>query len=172
MRPVFAAGAGFTGYRLCLASGPRSTPLYRFAEAGDDPGNGQLNVQLSLDLGCQRGYLLCIARILKAVKSASVGDRAHERCKLQRGLADLFAEAAQPADAPVGRRCGGKIPSSLADNIHAGFFTISELACVVADLFETEFTAEVGKKVIVGMRQRVGQIDVRATYRNRVARRD
>ena len=64
------------------------------------------------------------------------------------------------------------MPSSLADNIHAGFFTISELVCVVADLFEAEFTAEVGKKVIVGVRQRVGQIDVRATYRNRVARRD
>src|SRR5215831_10307303 len=172
MRAVLAAGAGFTGYRLCLASGTRSTPLHRFAEAGDDPGNGLLNAQLSLDLGRQRGYLLCIARILKAVKSASVGDRAHERCKLQRGLADLFAKAAQPADASVKWRRGRKVPSSLADNIHAGSFTISELVCVAADLFEAEFTAEGGKKKIVGMRQRVSQIDARATYWNRVARRD
>src|SRR5262245_16162489 len=64
------------------------------------------------------------------------------------------------------------MPSPLADNIHAGSFTVSELLCVVPDLFEAEITAEVGKKVIVGTCQRLGQIDVLATYRNRVSGRD
>ena len=50
------------------------------------------------------------------------------------------------------------MPCSLAGNIQAGFFTISELMCVVADFFEAEFATEVGKIIIVGMCQRAGQI--------------
>jgi hypothetical protein len=46
----------------------------------------------------------------------------------------------------------------LTDDIQAGLFTIPELMCVVADLFEPEFAAEAGKKIIVGMCQRTGQI--------------
>ncbi len=50
------------------------------------------------------------------------------------------------------------MPRFLARNIQAGFFTISELMCVVADLFESEFAAEVGKTISVGMRQCINQI--------------
>ena len=50
------------------------------------------------------------------------------------------------------------MPCSLAGNIQAGFFTIPELMCVVADFFEPEFATEVGKIIIVGMCQRAGQI--------------
>jgi hypothetical protein len=93
MSVVFAAGAGFTGYRLFLASATSSTSFYSFFQAGDDPDYGPLDAQLSLDLGREGGDFLRIARILKAVKCASVGNRAHQCCKLQRSLRDLFAQS-------------------------------------------------------------------------------
>ena len=64
------------------------------------------------------------------------------------------------------------MPCCLTGNIQAGFFTVPELMCVVANFFEAELATEAGKKIIVGMCQRAGQISSRPIWPNRRIRLD
>jgi hypothetical protein len=58
-------------------------------------------LKFSLDLRREGGDFLCIARILKAVECASVGNRSHQSCNLQRGLGDSSPKVASMLTPPL-----------------------------------------------------------------------
>ena len=101
-------------------------------------------------------------RVLQVVERAAVGDGRDQRAELQRRHGDALAEGAHAAHAALLRRQFlVRIDTKLlAGDVVAGQLAQPKLVGIVADALKAERAAQRFKVEIVGVSQRLGQVQM------------
>ena len=112
--------------------------------------------------GCKILNVFRRAGILQVVERAAIGERRRERNELERSDLDAFAETGHASDATLGRRRHRERAGMLFRQVVAGEFAEAQQAGVFGNRVETHANAELLEKVVVGVRERFGEVHVLA----------
>src|SRR5579872_454778 len=157
------ARPGLAEDRKLLEVGPqaaRSSVLDRPSHAILNIRNELRDIEFALHLGFEASDLHRSRRVLQIIESSTIGERRHERSKLEGGQGHALSKAAHPSNTTLRswNRLIGIDTQLLARDVIARQLAQSELRSIVPHPVKSKLAAQLLKVEVVAVRQRLRHV--------------